>query len=434
VNPTFSKLDIFADCRLAACLPRASSTSKYATEGTAFHEFLDRVVALQAPAAAPGGAGEVPGMSPEGAREAALAEAPLELRAALARLRLDTLSLDPSMIATEVAFAYDVRTGGARELGRRLGRKYAEAAAAVGQPLTEHEYCGAIDRAALVGERGAYLGDYKRFGWNLKPAKESWQLRAGALSLARAWKREWVDVEHLVIGEDGEVYGGVSRLDAFDLDSFEAELSTLHMRMEEDREAYLDGDVPEATLSDRCKYCPGANYCPARFTFAAQILRGEHEEVAAIVKAERPALLITEENAPRLWTMKNVAEKVLEDLDKALREYAYVTPFTLADGKVVGPVPANSRKITDGARARSALEDLVGPEIAKLGWSTEVAIGSLRDVARAAAEKLPGLTTIDDREEWLFGELVARGVAVKTEGRKVQAKPAPKAKKTTKAA
>lgn len=427
MNPTFSKLDIYADCRLAACLPKAGSSSRYATEGTVFHQFLDKVVELQRPL--PTEQDPDHRRSLEEAREVALAEAPQELRAGLARMRLDTLALDPASIATEIAFAYDVRTGGARELGRRLERRYAEAAAGAGKPLTEYEYCGAIDRAALVGDRGAYLGDYKRFGWNLKPANESWQLRAGALCLARTWKRDWVDVEHIVLGEDGEPYGGVHRLETFDLDLFEAELSTLHLRMEEDRARFLDADVPEATLSDRCKYCPGAVYCPARFAFAHQLATGEHAEVQKIVAAERPVALITDENAPRLWVMKTVAEKVLEDLDRALRDHAFLNPFTLPDGKVVGPVPANKREVKDGQRAREVLEQLIGADAAKLAVKVEVPMGQLRDAARAAAEKLPALTTIDAREEYLFDELFQRGLATKVEGRKVMAKPAPKAKK-----
>ena len=427
MNPTFSKLDIFADCRLAACLPRVNSSSEYSEAGNVWHAFLDRVVELQKPNA------EGKQASLAGAREAAISEAAPEVRAGLARIRTETLSLDPAKIATEVAFSYDVRTGAVRELGRRLGREYAKVAAASGAPLSEHEYCGTLDRAALVGPKRGYIGDYKRFGWNLKPVRESWQLRSGALCLARLHRLDAVEVEHIVIGEDGEPYGGPETLEAFDLDAFEADLANLHTRMEEDRCAFLDGDVPEATLSDRCKYCPGAAYCPARFTFAAQLMRGEQAEVLAIVDKERP-ILITDESAPRLWTMKEVAKKVLDDLDKALREHAFVHPFTTAEGKVVGPVDSNVRAISDGARARDVLVELVGADAAKLGWKVEVPVGGLKDVARAAKipEALPHLTTIDAREEWIFGELLARGVATKTTGRKVMVKPAPKAKKAAK--
>jgi hypothetical protein len=407
-NPTDSKLDLFFTCRLAGCLPRTNHSSPFAEEGRVFHKFLERVVELQV-------RGQ-PAPTFEQAREIALQEQPEELQVALAMLRTETLSLDPTRIAAEVAFAYDVASDTAREVGRGLGRNYGE--------LAPTEYAGTIDRAALVSTDGAYAGDYKRWGFRLKKAAQNIQLKKAALNIARAWKRSWVEVELLRIDDDGEPWHDVARLEPYDLDAFACELQQLHARMAEDRKAFAEGEIPPAELGDHCKYCPGAPYCPARFAVARAVLTGENQELLRIAGKE---VLVNADNAPRLWLLKERGERILEDLDRALRDFARIYPFALEDGRLVGPVPDPERKITDGERAAEVLGELLGDEPMKLGRKIVVTLEGMGTAVRSFLKAHPPPDgekrgAIGRKEEEVFAVLYQRGLATVKQGVTVTAK------------
>ena len=353
-NATFSALGRAMACRLSNCLPQTDEASPYAAEGTVFHAFLERVVNLQRlPRRAVLGEG-VPeadrSFTLQEARDRAADEAPRELREALLLIDTSTLSLSPDAIAAEAAFAYDVETGKARVLGCGLRRAYGE--------LAPTEYAGTLDRLAMIEPDGAYVGDFKRWGWSIRgPVKENAQLRAGALAAVRAYERAWVDVEIIRLGEDGEPWHSQARLEPFDLDVFAEELREHHGRAVADRAAYDRGELPPATMGDHCRYCPSLPYCPAQMTLARAVLGGRDDELARLASDK---LLITPEDAPRLWELLDQAQTLLDRVREAVKDYARATPFQIKDGRMVGPVPSPKREITDGDRAKAVIAEALG--------------------------------------------------------------------------
>ncbi len=421
MNPTGSKLDLHATCRLAACLPKAQRENPYANEGQAFHAFFHRVVAAQSPPPLISG----PALDLPAARELALQEVPAELRAALALVRLETLQLDPKAIAGEVAFAFDLATGKARELGRGLDRKYGE--------LAPTEYAGTIDRAALMSDGGAYVGDYKRWGYSTPSCKRNRQMKFAALCVARAWAARYVDAEIVRIDDDGEPWSDTARFEAFDLDSFEEELRELDLRMRADREAFeKDGEIPEAALGEHCRHCPSLPYCPAKMALARAVLGQESEEIQRLARKE---ILVTPENAPRIWSLVKQAKPLLEALEGALKDLARATPFVLEDGSVVGPVPWPVREVTDGARAAVVVKELLGPEAEAAAKEVTVTLAGINRGVKAWLSAHPEKNArgvIGDTEERVFGELLKRGLARKIESVQIRAKRPKAEKKPTK--
>ena len=412
--PTASRLELAATCRLSSCLPVVQTTSAFSSEGSVFHAFFQQIVELRQ---------EKPGqgaLTLEIARLAALEAAPVELRPALELVRLDTLALDPNAIAAEVAFAFDVSRGTARELGRGLNRDYGE--------LGAMEFAGTIDRAAMKADGGGYVGDYKRWGWTTPRCKDNRQIKFAALCLARVWGAKYVDAEIVRIDDDGETWGDVARFEPFDLDQFEAELFDLMGRIVADREAYAAGDLPEATTSDGCRYCPSLPYCPAKMMIARAVIGQTSDEVAKLGRGE---LLITMENAPRLWDLAKQAKAILETLTDGLKDLARVTPFTLADGSVVGPVPWPGREVTDGRKARAYLVEKYGEKAADVGTKVTVSLDGINLAVKEWIREHPDQNVrgmIGKQEEAAFAELMKRGLARKIETVQIRAKKPPKSK------
>jgi hypothetical protein len=364
---TFSALPRAFACRMSTVLPRVDHESDDAREGTIRHRFF-QVISEQLQAGKP----------LEDARELALAEVPDDLRQGLEAIPVETLGLADT--AAEVAVAFDVATGEARELGRGIGRQYAEAAEALGNPLRDTEVCGSLDRLGFIGQWGLKVADFKGRSHSRRPSQDA-QLLAGALAASRIYGRHDVELEIARV-IDGEVYAKTERIDILEVDSFETRLAELRTRIEQDRAAFAAGDLPEAEVSSHCRYCPSMRYCPAQMAIARAVIGGDSDEINAIVRVGQA--YITPETAPRLHALVAQGEKVLEIVKDALREFARATPFPLGDGRWYGvPPESKEREIVDGPAAARVLTELFGADAAKAGTKVEVTLTGVEAAVKA---------------------------------------------------
>jgi hypothetical protein len=430
LNPTFSSLPRWFACELTDVLPRVDSVSDDATSGTARHAFFQRVSDLvQTPFVPPCHGIEVkPGVwsgcsggtdcpicagqplparfyTLEEARELALADAADEHRGALAAIPLDSPAFRFGDVAAEVALALDLETGEARELGRGLERDYSSA-----KPT---EIVGTIDRLGLIGDDGLYIGDYKGRSHRASPAKDP-QFLAAALAASRIFRRSWAELEVIrIIGDD--VFPAKERVDFVDLDAFEVRIHERRALAAGNVAAFkADGTLPEGEVGDHCRYCPSLRFCPAKMALARAALGGDSEEVQAIVKVG--AAYITDESAPRLRQLVSDAEKVLEIVKEALRDYGRQTPFPLGDGsgRWYGvPPDATTRELLDGVKVRAVLAELFGEEAAAAGVKVEATLGGIESAAKAFLAANPALSkkgAIKENREKAEQLLQARGL------------------------
>lgn len=360
---TFSALPRAFACRLSTVLPRVDQSSDDAAAGTARHRFFQRVTELL-------GSGN--NLALEAARELALAEAPEEARAALEAIPLETLGLEN--VAAEVAVAFDLATGEARELGRGIERRY--------EGVADTEIVGTIDRLGFIGTDGLHVGDYKGRSHSTLPTEDP-QILAGALAASRIYGRTWAELEVVRI-VDAEPYHATAKVDILDLDTFETRLHGLAQRVAQDHAAFVAGDIPEAQDGAHCRYCPSLRYCPAKMALARAVLGGDSEEIHGVVKVG--AAYLDEMSAPRLRQLVADGEKVLEVVKDALREFARATPFPINDGtgRWYGvPPDAKEREIVDGPGASKVLAELFGPEAAKAGTKVEVTLTGVEAAVKA---------------------------------------------------
>jgi hypothetical protein len=427
---TFSQLNRAMACELSNVLPGVDVPTGYAQAGTSRHRFLQRVTELvQDPAAivVKPALAALPATETEPAVEATPAEtrcATLEearelalneeeddaTRAILELIPVESLGLQD--VAAEVAFAFNLLTGEARELGRGMEREYGT--------VGPHEIVGTIDRVGFIGQDGLAIADYKGRAHAKHPTKDA-QFLTATLAGVRVYRRDWAEIEVIRLIDD-EPRREKGTVDVVDLDLHELKLKTWHEKVLENRETLArTGQLPKATVDSHCTYCPSFRYCPAQGSLARAVLLGEDEEVAGVVKVGKAYL--TEANAGRIRQLVSQGRKLLDLLDEASKDFSRQTPFPLNDGsgRWYGVNPdSETRQFVDGKKAAEALKTLFG-EHAMAAATVEVSWEGINRATRAKYDGKPPRGELTKHEKAAEDLLVKQGLVRIVKGGKVAA-------------
>lgn len=338
---TASQLDRFRHCPASARLRHVHSTTPGSARGSAAHAYLYLVRAAQ--------------VGPD----EALLDVPEEHRELCEQIELDRL---PSGVAGEVAFAYDVETGGAREIGRGLTREQAYA------QLRPTEVGGIADVVGVLsssqadavgvygggqGARVGYVGDYKT-GWSkVPPAAVNLQVKFLALCATLVYVLDGARVELIHIRDDGSVWRDRAEFDDLELAAFGAEVRDIWRQ--------VLGAGPDTPVHEGpwCRFCPAYVHCPAKTALLVQLGRGELEPAGG-----EPETHLTPENAARAYRLAQRADELVKKLKKQLYAYASQHPIDLGDGLVFGPRQTRGNEILDGDVAWTVLGDLFDTNVA----------------------------------------------------------------------
>lgn len=240
---------------------------------------------------------------------------------------------EDSFQRAEVALAYNVETGTARELPCRDERDYADA--------REGELWGSLDHVRIThdkrtGEIVLVVRDYKtgRYTMGKSPGRAG-QLRAGAVAAAAWLGHTGPVVVELAQVDDKGVWIKFDWLDPFELCVIHGELKALYELITNQ----VGHDVPKPGAWCRALYCPIRANCPA--TEAA---------ANAIVKAAEPPFPLTgwissPEHAAYIRHRLAVLEAVLEERKHAINTFAETTPIPCEDGKVYAQREKQSRTL-----------------------------------------------------------------------------------------
>lgn len=156
----------------------------------------------------------------------------------------------PAGANAEVAFAYDVLTRKAREIGRSIGREYGS--------LADSEIPGTADVLHVQGDH-VLIQDYKSgngyaeqlAGVHDQPGNNL-QLQHNALCAAKVYGKEKAFVEVIYL-RTGEVKDAA--FDAFDLDAIAARLRSIW-------ESTQNNPKPVRDRGVQCWRCPAKKACP----------------------------------------------------------------------------------------------------------------------------------------------------------------------------
>jgi hypothetical protein len=340
-------------CPPSAVLPHVETVAPAASRGIVFHSFLRDVNSL-------------------GLAEA-LERAPEAYRAQLAALDFDRLPLDPERYLPEVSFAYDVETGGARELGRGLERSAYQGL------LRPGELAGTADVISLEEGRVTVL-DYKTGRADQGPLKAHWQLSFYALCAARAYGKDEARVGIVRILEDGACVFDWETLDFFELEDIAVRLGRLVDRAREAEAALAQGKALALRTGSHCRWCPALAQCPAMASLAREVAR---EAVATEVPYE-----LTQATAPVVYERVQAMKALLERVEKALEFWADNNPIPLPGGKVYGRVE-RPRDVFEPEKVEGVLREAFGLDFARRAIDTSPSITKegLRKALRYEAQR-----------------------------------------------
>jgi PD-(D/E)XK nuclease superfamily len=220
------------------------------------------------------------------------------------RVRLLNMMTDGWAIVPEVAVAYHALNGTARFIRRASHRDYSD--------VRRGEMAATLDIVALKPGR-VRLQDWKsgRFQWR---DGASWQMKFGALALARALGATEVETELNYIDEDG-IRDDAHALDTFDLDEAAHELRALWPKL-------TSGPTPPI-MGSHCveMWCPLAGRCAATRAALAE------------VRSSSAVRIATPEDAARVWELLPAAEAAVKAAKAQIKEMAARSPIPLRNGK-----------------------------------------------------------------------------------------------------
>jgi hypothetical protein len=293
--------------------------SEHAAHGTGVHDYLKEAL-------------------PGNPREA-LERVPEENREAYAKIDLTKL---PRSGGFEVAIAWDPETDKARILGHDIQRRYAEHGAD-----QSREVCMTLDIGGVMqGSRAVYF-DFKT-GWATVQARDSWQLRTGAIGLAAVAGCDEALTGHLIV-HDGDVRWDLWEIDSFALAEHKARIRDLCRRLRA-MEPRADLRYAQVAEGNWCRYCPAWLRCPAKIALV-------YAMNAAIEKRELGEFAITRENGPKVWHRLAQFDDILEKTRNQVRQLALGAPLDLGDGTELRMAPGRQTEKVDAGKATHILRE-----------------------------------------------------------------------------
>lgn len=331
---TGSGLERFMKCRASAVLHRAfdEAGSQWAHRGRETHGYLQRI-AEGMPAA------DSLELVDEEFREACRWIDTDDLR--------DVLGLTP-----ELALAYCPETDTARVLGVALDREYEKAG------VRENEVPMSLDVAGLDSPESPTLGfiaDYKEGYSRRTPAQLNWQLRGGALALARAFNLDEVRVQLIHLHENKPAYRDRALFTSADLAMFAFEAKVRWEQALADREM---SRVPDCTQGSWCNFCPSYHACPAKVALIKAVVGPEAETI------EQRIASMTDDELALAYKLTRAARERLKRIESALHGIGAQRPFMIerrADGveEWFGTCRVEGNLKIDADRARAIVRELL---------------------------------------------------------------------------
>ncbi len=378
--PSGSRVERAMKCPASASLPRVDSVSQPAARGVALHSFVER--------------------TKEAGRDVALAEAAPEWQADCEAM--DTAWLEGlEHLESELAMAYDVVAEKTRIIGKGIGRAYGE--------LAPTEVVLTLDLCGRQGAEAAVV-DLKTGRGHVTPAKDNWQLRVGALAMARHLGLDSARVALLLAPEGSAPAWDIATLDAFDLADAAHQLREMYAAVTKADAAVAEGKAPNVTMGEHCVYCPARLACPAQGALIRRMAM-EPEGVANDAKQ-----LVTLEHVALAWERLKLMKQALGDVEAAIRAAASEAPVPLRDGLVLGK-HETQRDEVQGEKARQALLEAYGPEVVAVAFESKATKASISRGLRVEYEKRKAAkekVTVAAVESEAFGLLRDAGAIAKT--------------------
>lgn len=323
-----SKIHRATMCTASTYLPREESEASIARErGTGFHAFPERCAKI--------------------GYEAALADIPLDAphRSLCEAVNPLLLPIAWDKARHEVAFAFDLATGEARELVGAKERDYSG--------VRDTEIAGTVDLLEITDE-SVTVSDWKTGRWD---AAHQLQLAAYGLMVSTALGRDAITTRAIYVEEStGEARIAPSALDEFALADVHRQLRELDARCRADAAEWRATGVQTTRTGDHCRYCDCRAACREYSNAGRDLATAAMAQRETFIERVRSEIK-TPIGAARWFQFLELAPAAIDAVRKELEAAA---PLDLGDGRHVAMVaPEGKRTVKDA--------DAVYKELVEMG-------------------------------------------------------------------
>lgn len=351
--------------------------------------------------------------------EAALLEAPLELRPFLTAIDFDAL---PTHLATEVAFLWDWKARTAREIGRNIGRDYVgHLERTLQEPMRDTEIPLTVDLVGADAELG-YAGDYKTGRTRYPEPDRFAQTMLAGLCIRDVYNVRDVRLELIYIGYDGDDFRARATADSWLLDDFADDFAAaMELAAIYELEHKAGRPIP-LRVGDHCEHCDAFKHCEAQ-TGLVRKLPTNIDALLASGYLKRDRLV-------EAWHMCERYKQLIASIQSEicmLTTRSDVGPIELGDGTILGPVEETREKL-NGAIAAAVLEQWYGADAREEAVTLTMSKEALRDAVSKRRKEGEKISTKagDGALDRIEAEIRRRGGVDKTVTSKVAVRKAKK--------
>lgn len=326
-------------CPTSVLLPQHDYRTEHADAGVEYHAFMEAAIDV----------GDEDAIPPE----------------------IMALVRDGDEMITELAFAYDVETDTARELGRIPRREY---------KVGPTELPGTPD-LIIRGNGRIIVVDHKGYE-EVDDAERNAQAATYALTVCRAWGYD--EAEVAIVYRAAHRRPSHATLNALDLAAHGDRLRQLRADIEKARE------LPQLFLNDgaHCKYCPAfLGGCPRQEALGRLVSSGE------IVRRHEALIPFRDDDeASRALDLLERIKTFTQRLQAAVYARAAERPIPRVDGKVFGPVEKLGNRAIDGDAAYELVREKYGQAVADKAVTRKATQKGIEAALKEAGVKSAGAT------------------------------------------
>jgi hypothetical protein len=309
-----------------------------------------------------------------------------------------------AVVSAEVAVAYDIATGKARQLGVGIGRDYV---------VGPTEIPGTMD-LLIVHDGRVTIVDYK--GWQgADDADQNEQTMFYALATSIIYDVGEVDI---AIAQEGRDTCDVATLDVLEFDALATRLKRLLGAIEEQQSRVLAGRLPDVSQGDHCRYCPAraSGSCPADNALLVRLVDGSEANALDMMKP------LSDETASEAYRRWKQATSLLKSIGAALYARAKERPIPVGGGKVFTARASKGNRQLDGKKLHEIVARRYGQHIANAAVTLEATQTQLTEALRLA--ELKRNESVSSAKESVLDELEKAGGVSRKETEKFDVYPA----------
>lgn len=310
-------------------------------------------------------------------------------------INLNSILEDTNLIQTEIGYKYNILTDVCIKIENYRAVNPNEITYTSKQGTTLSPEITGITDLVLTNPSGDYtILDYKT-GWIPVSVLNNIQLSFFAVCIKKLYNPKNITIGIVTVAEDGNLYVEKQKLNEEYLEKMLVRLKNIYANVVSTKIDVENNIKPSVVTGEHCKYCPAMQSCPAYNSLALAMSDAANMDTLFNINS------LTIDQIGVVWERVKQAQKVIEDVQKSIRERATREQIPLPNGKMlrIQQVPKESIRVTvaEPILIEELGEELAGQVIEKTITKTKLQ-NTLKDKSKfdALVDKLRMKGAVDD--------------------------------------